>query len=77
MLLKKAESAAGELRPLPASKTFAKEQVYKGVWVTEGPADDTAIAQHIKNIRAKLRAAGAGEVLQTIWGVGYQWQNEN
>ena len=40
-------------------------------------ADDTAITQHIKNIRAKLRAAGAGEVLQTIWGVGYQWQNEN
>ena len=42
----------------------------------DGTADDTAITQHIKNIRAKLRAAGAGEVLQTIWGVGYQWQNE-
>ncbi len=33
----------------------------------DGTADDTAITQHIKNIRAKLRAAGAGEVLQTIW----------
>lgn len=26
----------------------------------DGTADDTAITQHIKNIRAKLRAAGAG-----------------
>ena len=43
----------------------------------DGTADDTAITQHIKNIRAKLRAAGAGEVLQTIWGVGYQWKNES
>ena len=31
----------------------------------------------ISNIRAKLRVAGAGEVLQTIWGVGYQWKNES
>ena len=43
----------------------------------DGTADDTAITQHIKNIRAKLRVSGAGEVLQTIWGVGYQWKNES
>ena len=55
----------------------AKEQIYEAVFGYDGTADDTAITQHIKNIRAKLRVAGAGEVLQTIWGVGYQWQNEN
>ena len=53
------------------------EQIYEAVFGYDGTADDTAITQHIKNIRAKLRVAGAGEVLQTIWGVGYQWQNEN
>ena len=66
-----------ELLALHAGQTFSKEQIYEAVFGYDGTADDTAITQHIKNIRAKLRAAGAGEVLQTIWGVGYQWQNEN
>ena len=35
------------------------------------------IPKHMEPITAKLRAAGAGEVLQTIWGVGYQWKNES
>ena len=62
---------------LDMGQTFSKEQIYEAVFGYDGTADDTAITQHIKNIRAKLRVAGAGEVLQTIWGVGYQWQNEN
>ena len=75
--LTKSEYAICELLALHAGQTFSKEQIYEAVFGYDGTADDTAIAQHIKNIRAKLRAAGAGEVLQTIWGVGYQWQNEN
>lgn len=75
--LTKSEYAICELLALHAGQTFSKEQIYEAVFGYDGTADDTAITQHIKNIRAKLRAAGAGEVLQTIWGVGYQWQNEN
>ena len=73
----KSEYAICELLALHAGQTFSKEQIYEAVFGYDGTADDTAITQHIKNIRAKLRVAGAGEVLQTIWGVGYQWQNEN
>ena len=76
------EAAVGET-PLPltryAGQTFTKEQIYEAVFGLEGTADDTAITQHIKNIRAKLRAAGVAEpetLLKTIWGVGYQWKNE-
>lgn len=46
----------------------------------DGTADDTAITQHIKNIRGKLRAAGIADpeqLLKTVWGVGYQWKSEN
>ena len=75
--LTKSEYAICELLALHAGQTFSKEQIYEAVFGYDGTADDTAITQHIKNIRAKLRAAEAGEVLQTIWGVGYQWQNEN
>ena len=75
--LTKSEYAICELLALHAGQTFSKEQIYEAVFGYDGTADDTAITQHIKNIRAKLRAAGAGEVLQTIWGVGYQWKNES
>ena len=75
--LTKSEYAICELLALHAGQTFSKEQIYEAVFGYDGTADDTAITQHIKNIRAKLRAAGAGEVLQTIWGVGCQWKNES
>ena len=75
--LTKSEYAICELLALHAGQTFSKEQIYEAVFGYDGTADDTAITQHIKNIRAKLRVAGAGEVLQTIWGVGYQWKNES
>lgn len=74
--LTKSEYAICELLALHAGQTFSKEQIYEAVFGYDGTADDTAITQHIKNIRAKLRAAGAGEVLQTIWGVGYQWKTK-
>jgi len=41
----------------------------------DGEADASAITEHIKNIRAKLRATGS-EPIETVWGVGYKWKNE-
>lgn len=31
-----------------------------------------AVAEHIKNIRAKFRELGS-EPIETVWGVGYKW----
>ena len=78
--LTRSEYAICEHLALHAGQTFTKEQIYEAVFGVDGTSDDTAITQHIKNIRAKLRAAGiaAPEVLlKTVWGVGYQWKNEN
>ena len=53
---------------------------YEAVFGIDGTADDTAVTQHIKNIRAKLRAAGVPEpekLLNTVWGVGYRWKSED
>ena len=77
--LTRSEYAICEHLALHAGQTFTKEQIYEAVFGIDGTADDTAITQHIKNIRAKLRAAGVAEpetLLKTIWGVGYQWKNE-
>ena len=77
VILTKSEYLICEYLARNKGQVFSKEQIYEAVFGYDGTADDTAITQHIKNIRAKLRAAGAGEVLQTIWGVGYQWKNES
>ena len=72
----KSEYSICELLALHAGQTFGKEQIYEAVFGYDGTADDTAITQHIKNIRAKLRAAGLASpetVLKTVWGVGYLW----
>ena len=72
----KSEYAICEFLALHAGQTFGKEQIYEAVFGYDGTADDTAITPHIKNIRAKLRAAGLASpetVLKTVWGVGYLW----
>ena len=76
----KSEYAICEYLALHAGQTFSKEQIYEAVFGYDGSADDTAVTQHIKNIRAKLRAAGlpnADSIIKTVWGVGYVWQNES
>lgn len=78
--LTRSEYAICEYLALYAGQTFTKEQIYEAVFGVDGTADDTAVTQHIKNIRAKLRAAGIAApemMLKTVWGVGYQWKNEN
>ena len=55
-------------------KVFSKEQIYEAVFGFDGTADSSAITEHIKNIRAKLRAVGLSPI-QTVWGVGYKWES--
>lgn len=58
-----------------AGQTFSREQIYEAVFGFDGEADASAITEHIKNIRAKLRATGS-EPIETVWGVGYKWKSE-
>lgn len=80
LLLTRSEYAICEYLALHAGQTFTKEQIYEAVFGIDGTANDTAVTQHIKNIRAKLRAAGVPEpekLLNTVWGVGYRWKSED
>ena len=56
-------------------QTFSKEQIYEAVFGYDGRADESAITEHVKNIRAKLREAGE-EPIETVWGVGYRWKKD-
>ena len=34
--------------------------------------EDKTVATHIGNIRAKLRATGTDDYVETVWGVGFE-----
>lgn len=54
-------------------QVFTKEQIYEAVFGFNAEGDSSAVATHIKNIRAKLAEAGVSPI-ETVWGVGYKWQ---
>jgi len=58
---------------LHAGQVFTKEQLYEAVFGFDAEGDPSAIAEHIKNIRAKLKTDGLSPI-ETVWGVGYKWR---
>ena len=73
--LTKSEYAICEHLAMHQGQTFSKEQLYEAAFGFDGTADAAAVTEHIKNIRAKLRAAQADQI-ETVWGVGYKWKSE-
>lgn len=72
--LTKGEYAICEYLAMHPGQTFSKEQLYEAAFGYDGAADASAVTEHIKNIRAKLRPAGESPI-ETVWGVGYKWKN--
>ena len=54
-------------------QTFSKEQIYEKLYGYEKTGDESAITEHVKNLRKKLSACGA-EPVETVWGIGYRWK---
>lgn len=73
--LTKGEYAICEYLALHAGQVFTKEQLYDRVFGFEAEGDPSTIAEHIKNIRAKLKFTGLSPV-ETVWGVGYKWKKD-
>jgi len=56
-------------------QAFSKEQIYEKVYGFEKSGDESAITEHVKNLRKKLTAKGY-EPIETVWGIGYKWKKE-
>jgi DNA-binding response OmpR family regulator len=58
------------------SKVFSREQIILLLWGFNANTEERTIDSHVKNIREKLRQAGfpIDQFLQTVWGVGYKWE---
>lgn len=72
----KSEYAICEHLALHAGQVFTKEQLYEAVFGLDAEGDSSAIAEHIKNIRFKLKDDGIRPI-ETVWGVGYKWRKDS
>lgn len=54
-------------------QVFDKERLYEAAWGIEGMGNNSVVAEHVSQIRAKFAAVGARQYIETVWGVGYKW----
>lgn len=71
--LTKSEYAICEYLARNSGQVFSKERIYEGVFGYDGESDSSCIAEHIKNIRAKLAKFNVATI-ETVWGIGYKWR---
>jgi two-component system response regulator AdeR len=54
-------------------RVYSRDHLLLAVWGIDGGSIETRLVdQHVANLRRKLAAAGADELLQTVRGVGYR-----
>lgn len=76
ILFTKGEYAISEHLALHTGQVFTKDQLYEAVFGFDAEGDASAIVEHIKNIRAKLKVYNLNPI-ETVWGVGYKWRKDN
>lgn len=69
----KSEYSICEYLAMNHGQVFSKERIYEEVYGIYGNSDTTAIVEHIKNIRNKLKNMGINPI-ETVWGIGYKWK---
>lgn len=73
IVLTKAEYEICEFLGLNRGQVFSKERILEHVFGFDGESSDSAITEHVKNIRAKFQKSGINPI-ETVWGIGYRWQ---
>ena len=54
------------------AKVYSRESLYEQVWQGGYYGEDNTVNVHVSNLRRKLREAGAGEVIEAVWGIGFR-----
>lgn len=54
------------------NRVFSKAELFELAWGEPFAGDDSTVAVHVSNIRAKLRATGTDEYVKTVWGMGFK-----
>lgn len=71
--LTKTEFDILEMLSMNPKQVFTKEKIYEQLWGFDKDGDSAIITEHIRRIRTKLGKQIGQQVIETVWGVGYQW----
>ena len=53
-------------------EVVTKEQLYQDIWENDyDTSPDATLKFHVKELRKKLTRSGAGDLIETAWGIGY------
>lgn len=55
-------------------QVFSREQLLEQVWDYEYYGDERTVDAHVKKLRQKIERVGP-QVIQTVWGVGYKFDD--
>jgi DNA-binding response OmpR family regulator len=55
-----------------AGIAFSRERLLEQLWEYDFEGTSNIIDVYVSQLRRKLKRAGAGEVIRTVWGVGYK-----
>jgi len=58
-------------------KVFSRDQILDAVWKGEAFVESRTVDVHIRRLRAELDRAGAGDLVETVRGVGYRFSEES
>jgi DNA-binding response OmpR family regulator/GGDEF domain-containing protein len=54
------------------SKLFSQSDLMDSLWDLEGIPTESTVRTHVKKLRRKLKEAGAEDIIETVYGLGYR-----
>lgn len=73
--LTKKEFDIVELLTRNRGQVFDKERIYEVIWGFDGEGNSSIIVEHIRRIRKKFKEYTEKNYIETVWGIGYKWEN--
>ncbi|MCG0274948.1 MAG: response regulator transcription factor [Thermosediminibacteraceae bacterium] len=59
-------------------KAFSRDEILNAVWGTDYIGDPKTVDVHIRRLREKVEDdPGRPEYIETVWGIGYRWKQED
>lgn len=60
------------------NRVYTRDHFITSIWGHGAATEDRTVDSHVRNLREKLRKANfpVDEHLQTVWGIGYKWQDD-
>ena len=64
-----------ELLTRNPGQVFDKERIYEVIWGYDSEGNSSIIVEHMRRIRKKFMEYTEKTYIETVWGIGYKWEN--